>query len=57
MNRNLIPHAIIVSLITFGIFALINHNVAPVDWNNPTKFGWALLTLFMFYNTRVNYKE
>jgi len=57
MNKNLILHAIVTSLFTLGLFALINHNVAPVDWNNPTKFGWALLTVFMFYNTSINNKQ
>jgi hypothetical protein len=57
MNKILIQYAVVAILLSFGVFTLINYNVALVDWNNTSKFGWVLFTFFIYHNITKQHKE
>ena len=57
MTKILIQYAIVAALISFGVFTLINYDVAPIEWTNSSKFGWVLLTFFIYHNTTKHHRE
>jgi hypothetical protein len=57
MNKVLIQYALVAVLLSFGVFTLINYDVALVDWTPTSKFGWVLLTFFIYHNTTKQHKE
>jgi len=57
MNKILIQYAFVAILLSFGVFTLINYDIALVDWNNTSKFGWILLTFFIYHNTTKQHRE
>ena len=57
MNKVLIQYAIVSVLLSFGVFTLINYDVALVDWNPTSRFGWVLLTAFIYHNTTKQHRD
>jgi hypothetical protein len=57
MNKVLIQYALVASLLSFGVFTLINYDVALVDWSDSSKFGWVVLTAFIYHNTTKQHRE
>ena len=57
MNKVLIQYAIVAALIAFGVFTLINYDVALIEWTDSSKFGWVLLTAFIYHNTTKQHRE
>ena len=57
MNKILIQYAVVAVLLSFGVFTLINYNVALNEWNNLSKFGWVLLTFFIYHNTTKHHRD
>jgi len=57
MIKILAQYAIVAALISFGVFTLINYDVALVDWTNTSKFGWVLLTFFIYHNTTKHHRD
>jgi hypothetical protein len=57
MNKVLIQYAIVAVLLSFGVFTLINYDVALVDWNPTSRFGWVLLTAFIYHNTTKQHRD
>ena len=57
MNKILIQYAIVAILLSFGVFTLINYDVALVDWSDSSKFGWVLFTFFIYHNTTKHHRE
>lgn len=57
MNKVLIQYALVSALLSFGVFALINYDVALVDWTQSSKFGWVVLTVFIYHNTTKQHRE
>ena len=57
MNKILIQYAVVAILLSFGVFTLINYDVAPIEWTNTSKFGWVLLTFFIYHNTVKHHSE
>jgi len=57
MNKVLIQYALVAVLLSFGVFTLINYDVALVDWTPTSKFGWVLLTAFIYHNTTKQHRE
>jgi hypothetical protein len=57
MNKILIQYAVVAVLLSFGVFTLINYDVALVDWTDSSKFGWVLLTVFIFHNTTKHHRD
>ena len=56
-TKILIQYAIVAALISFGVFTLINYDVALIEWTNSSKFGWVLLTAFIYHNTTKQHRE
>jgi hypothetical protein len=57
MNKVLIQYALVAVLLSFGVFTLINYDIALVDWTPTSKFGWVLLTAFIYHNTTKQHRE
>jgi hypothetical protein len=57
MNKILIQYAFVAMLLSFGVFTLINYDVALTDWTDSSKFGWVLLTFFIYHNTTKQHKD
>jgi hypothetical protein len=57
MNKVLIQYALVAALLSFGVFTLINYDVALVDWTQSSKFGWVVLTVFIYHNTTKQHRE
>jgi hypothetical protein len=57
MNKVLIQYAIVAALIAFGVFTLINYDVALIEWTDSSKFGWVLLTAFIYHNTTKQHRD
>lgn len=57
MNKILIQYALVSILLSFGVFTLINYDVALIEWSNSSKFGWVLLTAFIYHSTTKHHKE
>jgi hypothetical protein len=57
MNKVLIQYAIVAVLLSFGVFTLINYDVALVDWNPTSRFGWVLLTAFIYHNITKQHRD
>jgi len=57
MNKVLIQYAIVAALLSFGVFTLINYDVALVDWTQSSKFGWVVLTVFIYHNTTKQHRD
>jgi hypothetical protein len=57
MNKVLIQYAIVAALIAFGVFTLVNYDVALIEWTDSSKFGWVLLTAFIYHNTTKHHRE
>ena len=57
MNKVLIQYALVAVLLSFGVFTLINYDVALVDWTPTSKFGWVLLTAFIYHNTTKQHRD
>jgi hypothetical protein len=57
MNKILIQYAAVAVLLSFGVFTLINYDVALVDWSDSSKFGWVILTAFIYHNTTKQHRE
>jgi hypothetical protein len=57
MIKVLIQYAVVAALIAFGVFTLINYDVALIEWNDSSKFGWILLTAFIYHNTTKQHRE
>jgi hypothetical protein len=57
MNKVLIQYAIVAALLSFGVFTLINYDVALIDWTQSSKFGWVVLTVFIYHNTTKQHRE
>jgi hypothetical protein len=57
MNKILIQYAVVAVLLSFGVFTLINYNVALNEWNNSSKFGWVMLAAFIYYNTTKHHRD
>ena len=56
-TKILLQYAIVAALIAFGVFTLINYDVALIEWTNSSKFGWVLLTAFIYHNTTKQHRE
>jgi hypothetical protein len=56
-TKILIQYAIVAALISFGIFTLINYDVSLIEWTDTSKFGWVLLTAFIYHNTTKQHRE
>jgi hypothetical protein len=57
MNKILIQYAVVAVLLSLGVFTLINYDVALVDWTDSSKFGWVLLTFFIYHNTTKQHRD
>jgi hypothetical protein len=57
MNKVLLQYALVSILLSFGVFTLINYDVALIEWTNSSKFGWVLLTAFIYHNTTKQHRE
>jgi hypothetical protein len=57
MNKFLIQYAVVAVLLSFGVFTLINYDVALVDWTDSSKFGWVVLTAFIYHNTTKQHRD
>jgi hypothetical protein len=57
MNKILIQYAVVAILLSFGVFTLINYDVALVDWSDSSKFGWVILTAFIYHNTTKQHRD
>jgi hypothetical protein len=57
MNKVLLQYAVVSMLLSFGVFTLINYDVALVDWTDSSKFGWVLLTAFIYHNTTKQHRD
>jgi len=57
MNKILIQSAVVAILLSFGVFTLINYDIALVDWNDTSKFEWVLLTFFIYHNTTKQHRD
>lgn len=57
MTKVLIQYAVVAALIAFGVFTLINYDVALIEWTDSSKFGWVLLTAFIYHNTTKQHRE
>jgi hypothetical protein len=57
MNKILIQYAVVAVLLSFGVFTLINYDVALVNWTDSSKFGWVLLTAFIYHNTTKQHRD
>jgi hypothetical protein len=57
MNKVLIQYAVVAALIAFGVFTLINYDVALIEWTDSSKFGWVLLTAFIYHNTTKQHRD
>jgi hypothetical protein len=57
MNKVLVQYALVAMLLSFGVFTLINYDVALTDWTDSSKFGWVLLTFFIYHNTTKQHKD
>jgi hypothetical protein len=57
MTKVLIQYAVVATLIAFGVFTLINYDVALIEWTDSSKFGWVLLTAFIYHNTTKQHRE
>jgi hypothetical protein len=57
MIKVLIQYAVVAALIAFGVFTLINYDVALIEWTDSSKFGWVLLTAFIYHNTTKQHRE
>jgi hypothetical protein len=56
-TKILIQYAIVAALISFGVFTLINYDVSLIEWTDTSKFGWVLLTAFIYHNTTKQHRE
>jgi hypothetical protein len=56
-TKILIQYAIVAALISFGIFTLINYDVSLIEWTDTSKFGWVLLTAFIYHNTTKQHRD
>lgn len=56
-TKILIQYAIVAALISFGVFTLINYDVSLIEWNDTSKFGWVLLTAFIYHNTTKQHRD
>ena len=57
MNKILIQYAVVAILLSFGVFTLINYDIALVDWSDSSKFGWVILTAFIYHNTTKQHRD
>ena len=57
MNKVLIQYAIVATLISLGVLTLINSTTPLVEWSNTSKFGWVLLTAFIYHNITKQHKD
>jgi hypothetical protein len=57
MNKVLIQYAVVAVLLSFGVFTLINYDVALIEWTDSSKFGWILLTAFIYHNTTKQHRD
>lgn len=57
MTKVLIQYAVVAALIAFGVFTLINYDVALIEWTDSSKFGWVLLTAFIYHNTTKQHRD
>jgi hypothetical protein len=57
MNKILIQYAVVAILLSFGVFTLINYDVALIEWTDSSKFGWILLTAFIYHNTTKQHRD
>ena len=57
MIKVLIQYAVVAALIAFGVFTLINYDVALIEWTDTSKFGWVLLTAFIYHNTTKQHRD
>jgi hypothetical protein len=57
MNKILIQYAVVAVLLSFGVLTLINYDVALVDWTDSSKFGWVILTAFIYHNTTKQHRD
>lgn len=57
MNKILIQYALVAILLSFGVFTLINYDVALVNWTDSSKFGWVLLAVFIYHNTTKQHRD
>jgi hypothetical protein len=56
-TKILIQYAIVAALISFGVFTLINYDVSLIEWTDSSKFGWVLLTAFIYHNTTKQHRD
>jgi hypothetical protein len=57
MSKVLIQYAIVAALISTGVFTFINYDVTLIEWSPTSKFGWVLLTAFIYHNTTKQHRD
>lgn len=57
MNKKILVQYVIVStLLSLGVFTLINYDVSLFGWSDTSKFGVVLLSFFIYHSTTNHHK-